>query len=316
MSRFKELLRTTPPTTAAVVLLCCLLHLVHVTAGPSLPAVTLCPRLVLGLGEYYRLLSSAVYHGGFLHLGMNSMSMVAIGGLLEKRIGTTALMVTIWYSMILTSLLYVAVAWITYESFLNQQGMMYQHSVGFSGVLFHLSVLECHYGPLQPRNLFGMVSVSPALYPWVLLVALQFIMPNLSFWGHLSGILVGTAQAHGYLDLILPLESTLRDLDSVIVVPITSVPSFVPTQSVPTSSSRGGLGRVLQAVVTIVRQFFEAVWVILFGRGHRLNANIAMPSLWPSRSSATTTTTASTPDPSSDPERSRLMHGERESEMV
>lgn len=314
MSRFKELLRTTPPTSLTVVVLCCWLHLLHSTVGPPLPAVTLCPRLVLGLGEYYRLLTSAVYHGGLLHLGMNSMSMLAIGGLLEKRVGTTALMVTICYIMVLTSALYVTVAWIAYEFLNHHQGMMYQHSVGFSGVLFHLSVLECHYGPLQARSLFGMISVSPALYPWVLLVALQFIMPNLSFWGHLSGILVGTAQAHGYLNMILPLESTLRDLDAIVVAPISSAPSFVPTQSIPTSSSRDGLGRTLQAVVTIVRQFLEAIWVILFGRGHRLNANIAMPS-WPSRRSAATSTT-STSEPSSDPEQSRLTHAERESEMV
>ena len=164
---------------------------------------------------------------------------------------------------------------------------MYQHSVGFSGVLFHLSVLECHYGPLQPRSLFGMVSVSPTLYPWVLLVALQFIMPQLSFWGHLSGIIVGTLQVHGYLNVILPTESTMRDLDALFFGTTTCsscMPSFVATQTVNGPSSDQSIGRAVQAIVTLFRQFFQALWVILFGRGHRLNANTALhwPSLSPS----------------------------------
>ena len=40
-------------------------------------------------------------------------------------------------------------------------------------------------------SLFGLFRVPPHLYPWVLLLVIQLLMPGVSFLGHLSGILVG-----------------------------------------------------------------------------------------------------------------------------
>lgn len=248
-----------------------------------------------------------------MHIGMNMISMVAMGGMLEKRTGTLSLAVTILYSILLTSVLYIAVAWFTYIV-MDQEKLLYQHSLGFSGVLFHLSVLECHLGPLQPRSLFGITTVSPKYYPWVLLVVLQFIMPNLSFMGHLSGVLVGTLQVYGYLDVLLPLDATLRELDSLATPCNTRwFPNFVPTQQTTRGDApSGGLGRALGSIWTLIKQFFEAVFVIIFGRGHRLNANI---SIWPTsprnlQQASSPEETTSTP---ATIERSRLV---RDSEMV
>ena len=195
-----------------VVLLCTVLYIFQILVGPTVSAVTFSPRLVMGLGDCYCIITSALYHGGFMHIAMNMMSMVAIGGSLEKHMGTLSMAVTILHSIIWTSVLYTVIAWMAFAVF-DYEKLWFQHSVGFSGVLFHLSVLECHMGPLQPRNLFGIVSVSPQWYPWVLWIVLQFILPNLSFLGHLSGIVVGTLHLHGYLDWILPIEDTMRELD-------------------------------------------------------------------------------------------------------
>ena len=55
-----------------------------------------------------------------------------------------------------------------------------------------LIVIEVHMqaeGAL--RSLFGFITVPAALYPIVLLLVLQLIFPNASFFGHLSGILCG-----------------------------------------------------------------------------------------------------------------------------
>jgi membrane associated rhomboid family serine protease len=300
MSRLQEALRSTPATTLTVVALCSFLHILQVSIGPPLLSLTLCPRLVWGLGDYYRIITSALYHGGILHIGMNMLSMVAIGGLLEKRSGSFALAFLICVSILGTAALYISIAWLVYFV-LGDASLLYQHSVGFSGVLFHLSVLECHGGPLQPRSLFGMISVSPVLYPWVLLVALQFFMPNLSFLGHLAGILLGTLQTLGYLEFCLPQEGTLRAFDNLSVARrCTSVSSFVSTQSRGdfVSPSHGSLGTtVYRGVATAARlvcQLGEAVYVILFGRGHSLNANLALriPDL--RHASATDTLTATT----------------------
>lgn len=252
-----------------------------------------------------------------MHIAMNMMSMVAIGGSLEKHMGTLSMAVTILHSIIWTSVLYTVIAWMAFAVF-DYEKLWFQHSVGFSGVLFHLSVLECHMGPLQPRNLFGIVSVSPQWYPWVLWIVLQFILPNLSFLGHLSGIVVGTLHLHGYLDWILPIEDTMRELDESSWMgrpchrntPI----SFVPTQSRTDISTNGGsIGETLRRVGTLTQQFFEAISVLIFGRGRRLNTNISFP--WSFRGSSAEQQQVSSNEVSSDTvERTRFI--QRESEMV
>ena len=42
------------------------------------------------------------------------------------------------------------------------------------------------------------------LYPWALLVAMQVLIPGVSFLGHLGGILVGDLELRGFLDVLLP----------------------------------------------------------------------------------------------------------------
>ncbi len=64
-------------------------------------------------------------------------------------------------------------------------------AVGFSGVLFALTVQESFLGAGSSRSLFGLVNVPSKLYPWAMLVAMQLILPGVSFEGHLAGLLVG-----------------------------------------------------------------------------------------------------------------------------
>lgn len=45
------------------------------------------------------------------------------------------------------------------------------------------------------------------------LVALQIFIPNLSFEGHLSGIIAGLLQLYGMLDGIMPSEGSFRQMD-------------------------------------------------------------------------------------------------------
>jgi rhomboid domain-containing protein 1 len=156
-----------PPTTLGIVGLCCVLYAFQITADLPLNQFALCPRYVLYLREYYRIITSAVFHGSLMHIGMNMMSAAAIGAMLEKRLGTIRLLVTILWSTILTSVLYIVAA-LLMSGLLGNDGLMYRHSIGFSGVIFHLSVLESNLGPHRSRSVFGAISVPAHLYPWVL----------------------------------------------------------------------------------------------------------------------------------------------------
>jgi len=167
MSRLQEHLRTIPPATLSIIGLCCALYVIQIVTDFPLNAFTLCPRLVLYDHEYYRIVTGSVIHGGLMHIGMNMMSMSAVGSMVEKRLGTIRLIFTMLWSILLTSMLYIGAAFILFQA-AGWENLMNQHSLGFSGVIFHLSVLECNLGTHQSRSVLGIFNVQSYLYPWVL----------------------------------------------------------------------------------------------------------------------------------------------------
>lgn len=249
----------------------------------------MCPRLVLYTHEYYRILTSTVFHVNLMHIGMNIMSTSAIGTMLEKQLGTLRLVFSMWWSMLLTSSLYILLSWLAYIV-LGYDKLMYSHAAGFSGVIFHMSVLETHLHPGPTRSLFGFVSVPPAVYPWALLIVLQFLMPGISFLGHLAGILTGNLQYFGFLDkFCLMRESFLMELESQpFLRSLVALPSFVPTSQGTIGHCLGSRGdatdslrvvgrsiqKILAVIFKVLRDIVETFLVCIFGRGARLNANI------------------------------------------
>ncbi|KAL9186217.1 hypothetical protein ACHAXT_005455 [Thalassiosira profunda] len=201
-----DTLASIPLATRSIVGVCILIYAYQLLFDPPLHHFTMCPNLVLYQHEFYRIITSALFHANLMHIAMNMMSTMAIGGSLERQLGTLMLGITISWGILLTSAIYILISWLLHLIF-GYEGMMLQHSVGFSGVIFQLSVLESSLSPNRTRSVFGVFTVSSKMYPWALLVALQFIMPQISFLGHLSGILVGTLQYFGMLDKIFPSET-------------------------------------------------------------------------------------------------------------
>lgn len=108
--------------------------------------------------------------------------------------------------------LYVAIAWLL--SIAVDGSYLYSSAVGFSGVLFAMAVDEASLSPATTRSLFGLFSVPTKLYPWVLMLVLQLVLPNVSFLGHLSGVLVGFAHTWGAFSWAIPSLVTLRKVES------------------------------------------------------------------------------------------------------
>ena len=48
------------------------------------------------------------------------------------------------------------------------------------------------------------------VYPWALLVFWQLLMPAVSFWGHLGGLLAGELFVRGWLKALVPSEGTFQ----------------------------------------------------------------------------------------------------------
>lgn len=216
-----------------------------------------------------------------MHIGMNMMSTMAIGTSLEKRFGTFTMALTVLWGILLTSVIYMTTSWLLYVGF-GYEKMMYQHSLGFSGVIFQLSVLDANLTPNRSRSVFGMIQVSSKMYPWCLLVVLQFIMPQISFLGHLSGILLGTLQLHG-ADKIFPSDAYLQDLETWSALEaITTKPGFVkmPETGSPLNRDSGGMLSAILSGFGIVLQFgnhiCETIKYCIFGRGLESNENIQL----------------------------------------
>lgn len=154
---------------------------------------------------------------------------------------------------------------------------MYEHSVGFSGVLFHFCVLECNLVQTSSRSLFGIVHVPAQAYPWALLVVLQLFMPNLSFLGHLSGIITGTLQHYGLLSLV----TIGRDVDEWPATQrLARIPGFVPATENRHFQDPESLMHLVNSgcrnVLKIIGYIVETLSVCIFGRGHRWNNNIRL----------------------------------------
>jgi membrane associated rhomboid family serine protease len=291
MSRSTELLRSLPICTLGILGLCIGLHILLLALDWDLKQFTMCPRLVLYLHEWYRVVTSALFHANLMHIGMNMMSTFGISTLLEKRLGTLSFGISTLWAILLTSFIYLGVSYALFL-FLGETKWMYQHSVGFSGILFHMTVLECNLSTTRSRSLFGFVDMPTYLYPWALLILLQMFMPNLSFLGHLSGIVTGTLQSYGSLDVLFLSEAYLREMESWHTLQwLVRRPNFIAT---PSGSSRlfpqeHSLGRSIcngvGVVVKFVRDLLETALVCLFGRGRSLNSNIQLsgtPTTWPS----------------------------------
>jgi len=281
-NRSADALRKIPPTTLGVIGLCVSIHVCQTVLGWNLDLFTMCPRLVLFTHEYYRVFTSVFFHANLMHIGMNMLSTSAISSALEKKLGTTTLLFSIWWSIFLTAAIYMTIAYGAFVIF-RYDAWMYQHCVGFSGIIFHLSVLESHLHP-GPRSVFGCFSVPSSVYPWVLLLVLQLIMPNLSFLGHLAGILTGTLEYYGVLDVLFVTDHFLIQIESLPVMrKLTSLDSFVATnpgnrqrlRAESSSSSSSSLGRSIHQgfgiVWKFVRDVIETILVCLFGRNCRIS---------------------------------------------
>ena len=48
------------------------------------------------------------------------------------------------------------------------------------------------------------------VYPWALLVFWQLLMPGVSFWGHLGGLMAGEAYVRGWLKALMPGQSLFQ----------------------------------------------------------------------------------------------------------
>ena len=173
------------------------------------------PRYVFQ-GQVWRLVTSVFMHGGFFHLFMNMMSFVQLGATLETRIGTVSFIYHIFLFSILASTIHCLIALFMYVG--GNPSEFYTPTLGFSGVLFALMVIDNNLNEHRLRSVLGLFLVPSRLYPWVMLLVMQVILRNVSFYGHISGIFVGYMYNWGLLRWAVPNRSILQACERQLCV--------------------------------------------------------------------------------------------------
>ena len=131
----------------------------------------------VGQGEWYRIFTVALVHGGLTHLGFNMWALYVLGTPIEQAFGKVRFLTIFIISLIVGSLTSLALA---------PQNMP---SVGASGAIFGLfgafAVVGKRIGA-DVRSIVVLIGIN---------FALDFIIPNIDWNAHLGGLIGGALTA-------------------------------------------------------------------------------------------------------------------------
>jgi membrane associated rhomboid family serine protease len=192
----------TPHVTRALVLMIVGVAMLGTTGAVSAPAFGLVPLLV-GLGEWWRPITSAFLHAGFLHLAFNGVLLWRLGHLLEPLLGPGAFLGLAASGMAGGSLGVVGLSWLvvaTPVASLPAAGWVLGAgpttiTVGASGAVFGLmgAVLVL----LRRRGIDPWATQEGSMVAGLVILnlILTFAVPSISVGGHLGGLAAGSAAA-------------------------------------------------------------------------------------------------------------------------
>ena len=133
--------------------------------------------LVFNNGEYWRLITVALTHGGLTHLFFNMYALLVLGNSLESAIGQKKFLALFVISQIGASFASI------YFGAINVV------SVGASGAIFGLFgamiVISKRFG-LETKSTYIIIGIN---------FAIGFIFPNIDWHAHLGGLITGVVAA-------------------------------------------------------------------------------------------------------------------------
>ena len=192
----------TPTVTRTLVLAIVGVALLGATGAVDARTFGLVPALV-GLGEWWRLLTSAFLHGGLIHLAFNGLLLWRLGQMLEPTLGPATFVGVTASGLAGGGLGVVGLSWLVVVPPLRDipaaAGMLgagpVTTTVGASGAVFGLMgavlVLLRRRG-IDPWSTNEGSTVGALV---LLNLVLTFAVPSISVGGHVGGLLGGAAAA-------------------------------------------------------------------------------------------------------------------------
>ncbi|KAJ4788500.1 Rhomboid family protein [Rhynchospora pubera] len=205
-----------PFITSGVVIVCSVIYLICLLFGyDSFYEICFLPSQIVSHFQVYRFYTSVLFHGSLLHVVFNMLAFVPLGSELERIMGSVRLLYLIILLSTTNAIAHLIVALLVDHNPIHPYAyFMNECSIGFSGVIFSLIVIETSLSGAQSRSVFGLFNVPSKLYPWILLVLFQLLASNVSFLGHMCGILSGFAYTFGLFNYLLPPPSFYASIES------------------------------------------------------------------------------------------------------
>lgn len=101
----------------------------------------------------YRIFTSILFHGSMLHVLFNMMALVPMGSELERIMGSIRLLYIIILLAISNAILHLVITLLAaYNPVSSYPAFMDQCSIGFSGILFSMIVIETSLSGVQSRR--------------------------------------------------------------------------------------------------------------------------------------------------------------------
>ncbi|XP_072972663.1 RHOMBOID-like protein 13 [Typha angustifolia] len=152
-------------------------------------------------GHYWRIITSAFSHISVVHLVFNMSALWSLGVI--EQLGNMGLGVEFYlhYTLVMVVLSGLLVLGI-YHLLIQKFKLDYFRrvtAVGYSCVVFGWMTILAVKQPSSKLNLFGVLSLPISFAPFESLIFTSIIVPQASFIGHLSGIVVGYSIGWGLI---------------------------------------------------------------------------------------------------------------------
>lgn len=157
-------------------------------------------NLLVGAGEWYRIFTPVLLHANTLHVGFNMWALYQLGPAVERRTGVLSYV----------ALYGAAAGWGgAFAFWLGEPGDVL---IGASGAIFGLFGLWLHSAYRLRDTAFGRSLLSNIGLTLVINAALPFLIPGISWQGHLGGLVAGVVAGE--------LWSRVRDPRQRALVPV------------------------------------------------------------------------------------------------
>lgn len=190
------------PASSGVIALCSLIWFLIQKKGIGYADVGLSYEAAVEGGQHWRLITAAFSHVSVVHLVFNMSALWSLGAV--EQLGPQAglgVQYYLHYTLVLVVLSGLLVLGI-YHVMIRRFKVDYFRrvtAVGYSCVVFGWMTILAAKQPSSKLNLFGVLSLPISFAPFESLIFTSIMVPQASFVGHLSGIIVGYSIAWGLI---------------------------------------------------------------------------------------------------------------------